>query len=186
MTESSQQRITAGARTRAKTNPGLDREDSRGLVSRQNRVREHHSLSRRETSFHQPAGSKMSQESRTDAAPLRMAGPEAEVAPAGRWGDGAGVSARGDFGAYSLSVAVPHLVIFDCDGVLVDSETASNAVLAEALCAAGVAVTAAQARTRYRGMLLEHITVDVQARHGIKLSEEFWATYERDWRSTRR
>ncbi len=72
------------------------------------------------------------------------------------------------------------LVIFDCDGVLVDSEAVSNAVLADALGAAGVPTTAEQAQARYRGKLLEDISEDVKASSGIVLSEVFWACYERD------
>src|SRR5947209_3337121 len=44
-----------------------------------------------------------------------------------------------------------RLVIFDCDGVLVDSEAISNAVLAESLRSLGVAITAAQAHDAYKG-----------------------------------
>jgi beta-phosphoglucomutase-like phosphatase (HAD superfamily) len=47
-----------------------------------------------------------------------------------------------------------HLVIFDCDGVLVDSETISNCVLAEMLTAEGLPTTLTQARREYQGMLL--------------------------------
>jgi HAD superfamily hydrolase (TIGR01509 family) len=77
-------------------------------------------------------------------------------------------------------VSVAELVIFDCDGVLVDSEAVSNAVLADALCAAGVPTTLDYAQTRYRGMLLADIAADVQARSGIALPDEFWVRFERD------
>jgi beta-phosphoglucomutase-like phosphatase (HAD superfamily) len=42
-----------------------------------------------------------------------------------------------------------QLVIFDCDGVLVDSEMISNAVLARALTAEGLPTTLAQSRRDY-------------------------------------
>lgn len=82
--------------------------------------------------------------------------------------------------AYAVRVSLPKLVIFDCDGVLVDSEAVSNAVLADALCEAGVPTTAEQAQAHYRGKLLEDITEDVKGSSGIVLSEGFWTCYERD------
>ena len=51
----------------------------------------------------------------------------------------------------------PQLVIFDCDGVLVDSEVISNRVLAEMLSAEGLPTTLAQARLDYQGLLLADI-----------------------------
>lgn len=71
-------------------------------------------------------------------------------------------------------------MIFDCDGVLVDSEAISGAVLAGALCAVGVPTTPDQAETRYRGMLLAEIAADVQARSGITLPGDFWGRFESD------
>ena len=44
------------------------------------------------------------------------------------------------------------LVIFDCDGVLVDSEPISNRLLADALTEAGLPTTYQEARTRYVGL----------------------------------
>ena len=43
-----------------------------------------------------------------------------------------------------------RLVIFDCDGVLVDSETLSNAVMAEALTAQGWPMNGRLAKARMR------------------------------------
>jgi beta-phosphoglucomutase-like phosphatase (HAD superfamily) len=77
-------------------------------------------------------------------------------------------------------MGIPELVIFDCDGVLVDSEAVSNAVLAEALCAAGVPTTADQAHARYRGTQLQDISEDVLARSGMTLSGDFWDNFQRD------
>ncbi len=45
-----------------------------------------------------------------------------------------------------------RLVIFDCDGVLVDSERISNGVLARMLRAEGLPMTLAQARHDYQGL----------------------------------
>ena len=49
---------------------------------------------------------------------------------------------------------LPELVIFDCDGVLVDSEGISNEVLARALSAAGLPTSASEALRDYRGLFL--------------------------------
>jgi HAD superfamily hydrolase (TIGR01509 family) len=62
----------------------------------------------------------------------------------------------------------------------VDSEAVSNAVLADALSAAGVPTTPEQAYARYRGKLLEDVARDVQASSGIALRDAFWTDYERD------
>jgi HAD superfamily hydrolase (TIGR01509 family) len=49
----------------------------------------------------------------------------------------------------------PELIIFDCDGVLVDSEPISSRILAEMLCAIGLPTTAAESDERYRGRSLK-------------------------------
>lgn len=74
----------------------------------------------------------------------------------------------------------PELVIFDCDGVLVDSEAVSTSVLADALTAVGVPTTPEQAHARYRGMLLRDIAADAGVRAGVELSDGFWERYEHD------
>ena len=84
------------------------------------------------------------------------------------------------FRPYDLAVSATELVIFDCDGVLVDSEAISGTVLAKALCAVGVPITPDEAQTRYRGMLLAEIAADVRARTGITLSGDFWGRFESD------
>jgi len=45
-----------------------------------------------------------------------------------------------------------ELVIFDCDGVLIDSEPIANRVLAECLCDLGLPTTTEQSYERYHGM----------------------------------
>ena len=59
----------------------------------------------------------------------------------------------------------PQLVIFDCDGVLVDSEAISSAVLARTLTRYGLPTTRADAQRDYEGLLLR----DIDARAGAKL-----------------
>lgn len=59
----------------------------------------------------------------------------------------------------------PQLIIFDCDGVLVDSEAISSAVLAQTLTRYGLPTTPAEAQRDYEGLLLR----DIDARAGAKL-----------------
>jgi HAD superfamily hydrolase (TIGR01509 family) len=72
------------------------------------------------------------------------------------------------------------LVIFDCDGVLVDSEGISNDVLAAALRRVGLAISAQEAHDRYRGMFLSEIRADAERRLGAALPPDFVPTFERD------
>jgi HAD superfamily hydrolase (TIGR01509 family) len=72
------------------------------------------------------------------------------------------------------------LVIFDCDGVLVDSERISNAVLAAALRKVGLAISAEEAHDRYRGMFLSEIRADAERRLGASLPPDFVERFERD------
>jgi HAD superfamily hydrolase (TIGR01509 family) len=51
----------------------------------------------------------------------------------------------------------PHLIIFDCDGVLVDSEPISNGVLADMLAEQGLEMSLAEARARFQGLLLSQV-----------------------------
>lgn len=48
-------------------------------------------------------------------------------------------------------MAAFDLVIFDCDGVLVDTEGIGNEVLSEVLATHGIAIDAIAARDRYEG-----------------------------------
>ncbi|MGH2891777.1 MAG: HAD family hydrolase [Solirubrobacteraceae bacterium] len=72
------------------------------------------------------------------------------------------------------------LVIFDCDGVLVDSEQISNTVLAEALSGLGLAISAQEAHDRYRGMFLSEIRADAERRLGAPLPPGFLEGFDRD------
>ena len=73
-----------------------------------------------------------------------------------------------------------QLVIFDCDGVLVDSEVISNVVLARALTAEGLPTTLAQSRRDYQGLLLADIRSSAETQLGRKLPEDWLERYERD------
>ena len=70
------------------------------------------------------------------------------------------------------------LVIFDCDGVLVDSEPLSNAVLAAALTGAGLPTSPEEAVATYKGMHISDVIARAQAGLGGPLPEGFIAQYE--------
>lgn len=72
------------------------------------------------------------------------------------------------------------MVIFDCDGVLVDSEKISNGVLAQMLSEEGLPTTLAQARQDYQGLLLGEIVENAQAKLGRPLPDGWVAHYERE------
>ncbi len=65
----------------------------------------------------------------------------------------------------------PALVVFDCDGVLVDSEPIACAVVAESLAALGLAVSEAQIAERYIGWSAASMYADLEARHDVVLDE---------------
>ncbi len=73
---------------------------------------------------------------------------------------------------------MPGLVIFDCDGVLVDSEPVSNRVLAEAIREAGVEIGAAEVAREFEGMRLADIAAEVGERRGAALPEGWIAEFE--------
>ncbi len=73
-----------------------------------------------------------------------------------------------------------QLVIFDCDGVLVDSEVISNDVLARSLTEQGLPTTLARARADYQGLLLAEIDSRARAKLGRPLADGWLERYERD------
>lgn len=73
-----------------------------------------------------------------------------------------------------------ELVIFDCDGVLVDSEVISNSVLARALTAEGLPTTLAQARRQYQGLLLSEVVQRAQQDLGRTLTDDWVERFEND------
>ncbi len=72
----------------------------------------------------------------------------------------------------------PKLVIFDCDGVLVDSEPLSSEVLAATISDIGVPTTPGEARSRYQGLMLADIGADVERRLSSPLPTDFWDRFD--------
>ncbi|MCQ8239400.1 HAD family hydrolase [Rhizosaccharibacter radicis] len=73
-----------------------------------------------------------------------------------------------------LTEAPLRLVIFDCDGVLVDSEALSARVVSAACTALGFPLDAAEAERRYLGMSLGAIRTDMEA-SGLRVPADWVA-----------
>jgi HAD superfamily hydrolase (TIGR01509 family) len=73
-----------------------------------------------------------------------------------------------------------QLVIFDCDGVLVDSEAISCGVLASMLSAEGLATTLEESRRDYQGLRLDEVLASAEAKLGRPLPEDWLERYERE------
>jgi HAD superfamily hydrolase (TIGR01509 family) len=68
-------------------------------------------------------------------------------------------------------------VIFDCDGVLVDTEPTSNRVLAHLLTQAGLPTTLDDCLRDYRGRSMKSVIADATRAHGRPLSFDVAARY---------
>jgi len=66
----------------------------------------------------------------------------------------------------------PAAVLFDCDGVLADSEAVVNAIVAEALTALGWPLTAAEAQQEFLGLALPDMLPRIEAQVG-RLPEDW-------------
>src|SRR5208282_3541222 len=67
----------------------------------------------------------------------------------------------------------PEVVIFDCDGVLVDSEVIALAVTRRRLGEAGLRLTDEETRERFLGLRLDSVVRSVEAELGAPLPKEF-------------
>ena len=76
------------------------------------------------------------------------------------------------------------LMIFDCDGVLVDSEPLSNRILAERLTAAGLPTTAEESMRDYMGRSWSAVVVRAERRLGRPLPEGFAERYHEELYAT--
>ncbi|MDR6667585.1 HAD family hydrolase [Rhizobium sp. 1399] len=72
-----------------------------------------------------------------------------------------------------MADAEPRLVIFDCDGVLVDSEPISISVLVKAMADLGVTITEDQAYERFLGKSLATLISILETEFNVHANEEF-------------
>jgi len=71
------------------------------------------------------------------------------------------------------------LVIFDCDGVLVDSEMSANDVMARVLSDAGLPLTGAQCRSRFVGMSMSSVRALAEQDLNRPLPDDFEQSIQR-------
>lgn len=69
------------------------------------------------------------------------------------------------------------LVIFDCDGVIADSEVLSAQVLIDRLAGLGIAMTPAQVRRDFLGRSFPTVARTIRQDHGQSLPDDFEADY---------
>lgn len=79
--------------------------------------------------------------------------------------------------AATLSGVQPELVIFDNDGVLVDSEPLSNSVMATLLTELGVPTTVDSSMRRFLGRSLDAVRRIVEGEDGCRLPRDFEDRY---------
>lgn len=72
----------------------------------------------------------------------------------------------------------PALVIFDCDGVLVDSETIANRIMAETITATGIPITLEDCRARFVGGTLQRVVDTVEEWLGKPLPASWKTDFE--------
>jgi D-ribulokinase len=80
----------------------------------------------------------------------------------------------------ALKARWPEVVIFDCDGVIVDSEVIALAVTRRRLGEAGVRLTDAETRERFLGLRLDSVVRSVETELGSPLPKEFPADLSRE------
>lgn len=86
-----------------------------------------------------------------------------------------------------MSAALPDLIIFDCDGVLVDSEPLAAAALAAELAATGIETTSQECLDRYIGLSLDSVIACIEERWERNLPNDFRDRLkERDYDAFRR
>jgi HAD superfamily hydrolase (TIGR01509 family) len=67
-----------------------------------------------------------------------------------------------------------NLIIFDCDGVLIDSEGLAHRALVEVLADYGIKMSFKEALKRYVGRPASFEKTDIESRYQIKLSSDFF------------
>ncbi len=78
-------------------------------------------------------------------------------------------------------MAAPSLIIFDCDGVLVDSEIIAAEVESALLTEAGYQISADEMAERFAGLTWQDILLTVEREAGIPLSASLLDKSEKFW-----
>lgn len=76
-----------------------------------------------------------------------------------------------------MHTSAPRLVIFDCDGVLIDSEIIAARAQSRALAEHGITITPEEAASRFAGIPDADMWRTLQAENGCALPEEFARQY---------
>lgn len=79
----------------------------------------------------------------------------------------------------ALDQLKPDLVIFDCDGVLIDSEVISATVLMKLLEAQGLSVDLSHVQRHFLGRSFPTVAEDIRTRFNLDLPASFEADYRR-------
>jgi HAD superfamily hydrolase (TIGR01509 family) len=74
-----------------------------------------------------------------------------------------------------------ELVLFDCDGTLVESEALMHDVRMRQFSALGITCTARELAIRYNGVRYPALIADLSARHGIAIGPEVFEAIEREF-----
>ncbi|OCW59664.1 hypothetical protein AWJ14_10510 [Hoeflea olei] len=77
----------------------------------------------------------------------------------------------------TLTPPTPELIIFDCDGVLIDSEVISARVLIDALVSVGVHVDTAHVQTHFLGRSWAKVAAEIRHSHGYLPGTDFEEKY---------
>lgn len=83
-----------------------------------------------------------------------------------------------------LTLTSPQLIIFDCDGVLVDSEVIGSRVVSAAFSENGFSISPEEVSSRYTGISSEIMFADIEARFGKPLPAHFSIDLQRRLLST--
>jgi HAD superfamily hydrolase (TIGR01509 family) len=75
-----------------------------------------------------------------------------------------------------IGMAQPELIIFDCDGVLIDSEAIACRADAACLAEIGITMSAEEIMDRYVGISSDTMFADIASRHGRTLPPVFFET----------
>ncbi|HKI86265.1 MAG TPA: HAD-IA family hydrolase [Thermoanaerobaculia bacterium] len=76
-------------------------------------------------------------------------------------------------------MSTTRLVIFDCDGVLIDSEPIANQILRSALAELGLELSLAETMERFVGLSLAQVAAGIEEMRGAPLPAGFLAALER-------